>query len=201
MPRRQRRRRATAGVGYRRSEPARAWPGPPAPCARHKAADRLQMRSFPHQPFRRDLAGGAVDTGVGHLAQPAPDRQVRRLAIDDQTFLGEPARQWNVEALPQIPDEPLHLALRLRPIRRAQPGPEPAVAGEVEKAGMEAVSTATVAVPLDDGAHIVVQHLVRDAAESEECILVRRDQRLDTLVGDELDIGGPAPAQRRHEYR
>src|SRR5512144_187472 len=160
------------------------------------------MRSFPHQPFGRDLAGGAVDTGVGYLAQPALDRQVRRLAIDDQTVPGEPARQRNVEALPQIPDEPLHLALGLRPIRRAQPGPEAAVAGEVEKAGMEAVSTAAVAVPLDDdGARIVVQHLARHAAEGEEGILVRRDQRLDTLVGDELDIGGPAPAQRRHEYR
>jgi hypothetical protein len=52
------------------------------------------MRSFPHQPFGRDLAGGAVDTGVGYLAQPALDRQVRRLAIDDQTFrwrAGSPA--------------------------------------------------------------------------------------------------------------
>jgi hypothetical protein len=42
---------------------------------------------------------------------------------------------------------------------------------------------------------------MRHATEGEKCILVRRDQRLDTLVGDKLDIGGPAPAQRRHEYR
>jgi hypothetical protein len=76
------------------------------------------------------------------------------------------------------------------------------VAGEVEKAGMEAVSTATVAVPLDDDrAHIVVQHLARHAAKREERVLVRLDQRFDPLVGDELDIGGPAPAQRRHEHR
>ena len=38
-------------------------------------------------------------------------------------------------------------------------------------------------------------------AKREKGVLVRLDQRLDPLVGDELDIGGPAPAQRRDEYR
>ena len=76
------------------------------------------------------------------------------------------------------------------------------MAGEVEKAGMETVSTATIAVPLQhDGAHVVVQHLARRAAERQKGVLVRLDQRLDPLVGDELDIGGPAPAERRDKYR
>jgi hypothetical protein len=76
------------------------------------------------------------------------------------------------------------------------------MAGEVEKPGMKAVSTAAVAVPLQhDSAHIVVQNLARGAAECQKGVLVRLDQRLNPLVGDELDIGGPAPAQRRHESR
>ena len=67
---------------------------------------------------------------------------------------------------------------------------------------MEAVSAATIAVPLQDNrSHIVVEHLVRHAAKGEKGVLVGLDQRLDPLVGDELDIGGPAPAQRRDEYR
>ena len=53
------------------------------------------------------------------------------------------------------------------------------MAGEVEKAGMEAVPAAAIAVPLQhDGAHIVVQHLARRAAERQKGVLVRLDQRL-----------------------
>ena len=76
------------------------------------------------------------------------------------------------------------------------------MAGEVEKPWMETVATATVAVPLQhDGARVVIKHLARRAAERQKSVLVRLDQRLDPLVGDELDIGGPAPPQRRDEYR
>ena len=39
---------------------------------------------------------------------------------------------------------------------------------------MEAVSTATIAVPLqDDHAHIIVEHLVRHVGEIEKRVLVR----------------------------
>jgi IstB-like ATP binding protein len=96
------------------------------------------------------------DFGFATGAQPSADRQVRGLAVDDQAFLCQPAGQRHVEAVPQIADEPLDLALGLRPIRGAQPRPETAVPGKVEKAGMKTVTTATVAVPLQhDGAHIV----------------------------------------------
>ena len=45
--------------------------------------------------------------------------------------------------------------------------------GKVEKARIEAVSTATIAVPLqDDHAHIVVEHLVRHVGEIENRVLV-----------------------------
>jgi hypothetical protein len=84
----------------------------------------------------------------------------------------------------------------------AEPRPEAAVPGEVEEAGVEAVQPAPVAVPLGhDGAHVVVQHLARHAAEGEEGVLVTRQQRLQPLVGDELGVGRAAPAQRRHEHR
>jgi hypothetical protein len=50
------------------------------------------------------------------------------------------------------------------------------MASEVEKAGMKAVSTAAVAVPLKhDGAHIVVEHLARRAAKRQKGVLVRLD--------------------------
>ena len=67
---------------------------------------------------------------------------------------------------------------------------------------MEAVSTPTIAVPLQHNrAHIIVQYLVRRAAEREKGVLVRLDQGLDPLVGDKLDIGGPAPSQGRDKHR
>jgi hypothetical protein len=52
---------------------------------------RLQPHPLYRQPFGRDLAGGGVHPRVGHLAQPSPDRQVRRLAVYRQPFLGKPA--------------------------------------------------------------------------------------------------------------
>ena len=74
--------------------------------------------------------------------------------------------------------------------------------GKVEEPRMEAMSTATIAVPLQhDRAHIVVQHLLRHAAKVEEGVLVCLDQCFDPLVGDELDVGGPAPAQGRDKHR
>src|SRR5207247_6193334 len=106
------------------------------------------------------------------------------------------------EALPQIADKPLHFALGLRPIWRTQPRLEATMPGKVEKARMEAVPTATIAMPFQHNrAHIVVEHLVRRPAEREKGVLMRLDQCLDPLVGDELDIGGPAPAQDRHKHR
>src|SRR5215469_9966350 len=67
---------------------------------------------------------------------------------------------------------------------------------------MKTVTTATVAVPLQhDGAHIVVEHLTRRAAECQKGILVRLDQRLNPLIGDELDIARPAPAQSGDKHR
>ena len=86
--------------------------------------DRLQLRSLTDQSFGRDRAGGAVNATVRYLTEPALDCQVGCLTIDDQAFLGQSARQRNPEALAQITDEPLHFALGLRPIRRAQPRPE-----------------------------------------------------------------------------
>jgi len=106
-------------------------------------------------------AGYTVVPWIRVLAtsRKALGRQVRRRTVNDQPLLGQPAGQRNVEALPQIADEPPYLALGPRPIRRAQPRPEAAVPGKVQKAGVEAVSTATIAVSLDDdGAHVVVHY-------------------------------------------
>ena len=44
-------------------------------------------------------------------------------------------------------------------------------------------------------AHVVVEHLARDAAEEVKGALVATEQRLHPLVGDELDEGRPAPTQ------
>ncbi len=73
--------------------------------------------------------------------------------------------------------------------------------GKVEEAWIEAVSTHTIAMPLQHNrAHIVVQHLVRRTAKREKGVLVRLDQGLDPFVGDKLDAGGPAPSQGRDKH-
>jgi hypothetical protein len=54
---------------------------------------------------------------------------------------------------------------------------------KVEKARMKAMAAAAMAVPLQHhGAHIVVQHLARRAAECQKRVLVRLDRRFDPLV-------------------
>src|SRR5580698_4846945 len=141
---------------------------------------RLQLRYLDRQPLGRNLAGRAVHTNIRHLTQPTPHRQIRRLAVDDQALLSQPARQRHVKALTQIADEPLHLAFGLRPVRCAQAQPEAAVTSKVKEAGMKAMPAAAVAMPLQhDGAHVVVQHLARYATEGEERVLMRLDQCLD----------------------
>ena len=74
--------------------------------------------------------------------------------------------------------------------------------GEVEEAGVEAMSARSIGVPVDHhGFDVVVEHLARQAAERQEGPFVARDQRFDALVRHELHIGGPAPAERCDEHR
>jgi hypothetical protein len=54
---------------------------------------------------------------------------------------------------------------------------------------------------LHDGTHVVVQHLLRHTLEIGEGILVAAFEGFEPLVGDELNVGLPAPAQRAHERR
>ena len=49
--------------------------------------------------------------------------------------------------------------------------------------------------------HVVVVHLARHAAEVVERALVASEQRLHSLVSDELDEGCAALAERRDEHR
>ena len=130
------------------------------------------------------------------------DEEVGRLAVDDQAFLGQSAGQRNPEALAQVANEPLALALGLGPIRCAQPRLETTMPSKVEKSRMKAVVTAAIGVPLqDDRAHIVVQHLAWRPAERQKRVLVRLDQRFHPLIADKLDIGRPAPPQCRNKHR
>ena len=66
---------------------------------------------------------------------------------------------------------------------------------------MEAVHAAPVGVALDhDRAHVVVEHFDGHAAEGQHRVLVASDQRLDTLIVTELDVGRAAPSERRDEH-
>ena len=75
------------------------------------------------------------------------------------------------------------------------------MAGVIEESGMEAMDAAPISVPLNyHRAHVVVENLDRDAAQRQQRVLMSPNQRLDALVVAELDIGRPAPAQRRDEH-
>ncbi len=67
------------------------------------------------------------------------------------------------------------------------------VARIIKEPGMEPVNAPAIGVPLDDNrSHVVLENLARYAAESQKCILVAPDQRLDPFIVAEFDIGGPA---------
>ena len=136
------------------------------------------------------------------MAPPPHGGAAGRRPVHHHSVRRHPARQWHPEAAPEVADEPLHLTLALRPVGLAQARAEAAVPGEVEEPWLEPVPPAAVAVPLDhDGAHVVVEHLPRHAAEGEEGVLVAGQQRLEPLVGDEFGVGRPAPAEGGDEHR
>jgi hypothetical protein len=63
------------------------------------------------------------------------------------------------------------------------------------------VEARSVAIPIGHyGAHVVVQHLARHSTEEVERALVTAEQRLQPLIGDELDVSRPAPSQCRDEH-
>ena len=92
-------------------------------------------------------------------------------------------------------DEALDLALGLGPIRAAQSRQKAVVVGKVAEPGLQPVLARAIRVTADHhGAHVVVKHLVRRAADERKRRLVARRQRLEPLVGDELHVGRPAIA-------
>src|SRR5208283_2688122 len=124
------------------------------------------------------------------------------VAIDLQSFGAELARQRHVEARTQVSDEALDLALGPGSIGLAQPWHEAVVVREVEEGAVVAMQPWSVAIPIGHHRpHVVVKHLARDPAEEVERPLVASEQRLHSLIGDELDVAGTAPTQRSDEHR
>ena len=74
--------------------------------------------------------------------------------------------------------------------------------GEVAEPWLQPMLARAIGVATDHHrAHVVVQHLVRRAAEERKRRLVAGHQRLQPLVGDELNIGHPAVTQHSNEHR
>lgn len=107
-----------------------------------------------------------------------------------------------VEAAAQVAVKALDFAFGLGPVRPAQAGNKAAVPREIEERWLEPMLARSIGIALEhDGFHVVVEDLVRHAAEEIERVLVARQQRLQSLVGDEFDVTGAAEAQRGHERR
>ena len=69
---------------------------------------------------------------------------------------------------------------------------------EVEEGAVVTMQPWAVLIAIGhDRAHVVVQHFARHPAEEVERTLVATEQRLQPLIGYELDVARPAPAQRR----
>ena len=90
----------------------------------------------------------------------------------------------------------------LRPVRAAQPRQKAVMVGKVAEPRLKPVLARAIRVPADHhGAHVVVKHLVRRAADERKRRLVARHQRLEPLVGDELHVGRSAVTQHSDEHR
>ena len=85
---------------------------------------RRKVRPLPLEAVGGSLLQRAVDPHVG-LALPAPSPGVE-VGVGHEL----PAVE---EALPDVADRPLHLLLRLRPVRRAGPDPEAPVTAEAQE--------------------------------------------------------------------
>ena len=101
-------------------------------------------------------SGGAVHAPVRDRLAPLPEPGVQSVQV------GELGAQE--EVLAHVPEHPLDLALGLRPVRRARPGPEPEVAGHVEQRRVIA-HQAIVVLAQHRGLHPVVQHLAGNAPQ------------------------------------
>ena len=63
---------------------------------------------------------------------------------------------------------------------------------EVEEGSVISMKPRPIAISISQhSAHVVVQHLARNPAEEVKRPLMAAEQRLQPLIGDELDIGGP----------
>src|SRR5260221_12596622 len=72
---------------------------------------------------------------------------------------------------------------------------------KVEEAAVIGMHPRSVAIPIGHyRAHVVVQHLARNPAEEVKRSLVTAEQRLQPLIGDELDVRRPTPSQGGDEH-
>ena len=110
---------------------------------------------------------------------------------------GEPAR--GEEAVAQVLDRALHLALLVAAVRRARHRREVIVPGALEDLRVEADVLADAFD--DDALEVVVEDPPRHAAEPLECQGVAAQERLEGLVEREARVHRARPRQHQHEAR
>ena len=140
---------------------------------------------------RRLLVGGAVEALVGHLANPRvglprPVLEIRPLPAQDEAPL-------------HVLDPGLDLAFGAGPIQPAEPRDHAVVAGEVPEHRVPLDMRAVGVAAQHDGLGIVVDDLFGEAAKLVEGVLVTADQRLEPLIGSELDVQAPRVPEHHHE--
>src|SRR5271166_2340580 len=139
---------------------------------------------------------------IGDLAQPGSNSYVSRISIDFESLGTKLAGQRHVKARTQVADEALDLALGLRTIGPAQARHEAMMMREVEEGAVIPMQARPIAITIAHyRAHVVVQHLARHSAEEVKRALMTAEQRLQPLIGDELNVSRSAPSKRRDEHR
>src|ERR1700676_2508458 len=104
------------------------------------------------------------------------------------------------EALAQVTDRALDLALGLCAVRSARPRPEAPVGREAQELGVEHQRAAAQSVVADDDrAHLIEQQLLWDAAERGEGALEPGKQCLHVLAGIKPQPEQPRVPQHDHQ--
>ena len=137
------------------------------------------MFSFLEQTHCRDLSGRAVYPDIGDAIAPPFRLGIQALQVRHDALLGESRDQRVKEAIGDVADAALGLSLGLGPIRLAESREETVSTRESEQVRLELVLGVPIGIAsTDHRSHVVVEDLVRYAAERGEHTFMTRDQHL-----------------------
>src|SRR5690606_3209567 len=146
------------------------------------AGQRLQEAPLNGKPVCGSLMRAAVASSVGYMDAPQPGLAVEVLQVR------RPGR--GAEVFLHVPEESLHLALGLSPVRSTQADVKSNPQRKVQKA-LVPFGLALLIPPRDDQLGVVIEHMLGDSAQLLKGVEMGPDEVGQVGLGQKLHIPGP----------